>query len=387
MIEGQNSTRRAEMVIGKQGNFWRMATMGAALFAAVALALVALAISSQPAESRAKLPNGFAAQRVASGLEDPTAMAVAPDGRIFVSEQRGTLRVIKNGRLLPRPFAKFDVNSEGERGLLGIAFDPDFERNNHVYVYYTKRGKPVHNRVVRLTARGDRAVGGERLILRLNALKATNHNGGAINFARDGKLYVAVGENARPQEAQSLKNLHGKMLRINKDGSIPRDNPFYNRAVGKNRAIWARGLRNPFTFGVQPGTNRIFINDVGGRTWEEINAGRRGGNYGWPRYEGPERDRRFNGPIHAYRHEGRPGGCAIAGGAFYTDDRFPGRFRGDYFYADLCGGYIRGYDLEKRRSYGFATGINRPVDLRVDRGHLYYLERGSGSAFRVRFAG
>src|SRR5215213_5908560 len=112
--------------------------------------------------------------------------------------------------------------------------------------------------------------------------------GGAINYGKDGKLYIATGDNETPTNSQQLTNLFGKMLRINKDGTIPTDNPFYATASGKNRAIWALGLRNPFKFAIQPTTGTTFINDVGEDAWEEINRGAAGANYGWPRYEGPE---------------------------------------------------------------------------------------------------
>src|SRR6185436_2808401 len=161
-------------------------------------------------------------------------------------------------------------DSNGERGLLGVAFDPSFAVNQFVYVYYTATSPSTHNRISRLTAAGDVAVPGSEVpILDLNDLSgATNHNGGAIHFGPDGKLYAAVGENANGANAQTLSNLLGKILRINSDGSIPTDNPFFGTATGQNRAIWALGLRNPFTFTFQPGTGRMFINDVGQNTWE-----------------------------------------------------------------------------------------------------------------------
>lgn len=124
--------------------------------------------------------------------------------------------------------------------------------------------------------------GSEVVLLELNNLSATNHNGGALHFGRDGKLYAAVGENAVTSNAQTLNNLLGKILRINKDGSIPADNPFYDSTTGDNRSIWALGLRNPFTFAVHPNSGRIFINDVGQSSWEEINEGVAGANYGCP---------------------------------------------------------------------------------------------------------
>jgi glucose/arabinose dehydrogenase len=332
--------------------------------------------------SAATLPPGFSEVMLASGLRRPTAMAISPETppfeRIFVCEQGGTLRVVKGGMLLPQPFVTLPVDSSGERGLLGVAFDPDFATNQFVYVYYTATG-PTHNRVSRFTANGDVAVPGSELVLMdLEPLGASNHNGGAIHFGPDGKLYVAVGENAVRNNAQTLDNRLGKILRINKDGSIPADNPFFDDAVGDNRSIWALGLRNPFTFAFQPLTGTMFINDVGENTWEEINRGSAGANYGWPQTEGPTSDPDFVSPLHAYTHAD---GCAIAGGAFsaMTSPTFPARYWGSYFFADLCGGWIRA-----RRSDGtivdLASGIDGPVDLLSPPGAgLYYLARGSGS--------
>jgi glucose/arabinose dehydrogenase len=334
----------------------------------------------------ATLPAGFIETQI-SGLSNPTAMEIAPDGRIFVCLQGGGLRVIKNGALLPTPFLTLNVDPAGERGLLGIAFDPNFATNNFLYLYYTVPIEPRHNRVSRFTANGDVVVpGSETIILELeNLTSATNHNGGAIHFGPDGKLYVAVGENATASNAQTLSNRLGKMLRINANGSIPTDNPFFNQAVGNNRSIWAFGLRNPFTFAFQPGTGRIFINDVGQNTWEEINDGIAGSNYGWPNTEGPTTNPAFRSPLFAYTHAA---GCAIAGGAFYNPAtvQFPDTFVGKYFFADLCGGWIRLFDPAAGTASDFASGISFPVDLKVGAdGSLYYLSRGSASLFRIQF--
>src|SRR5688572_8455580 len=158
------------------------------------------------ASPAATLPTGFAETALTSSLSSATAMAIAPDGRIFVCQQGGSLRVIKNGALLSQPFLTVTVNALGERGLLGVAFDPNFATNNFVYVYYTATTPAIHNRVSRFTANGDVAVGGsEMILLDLNNLSsATNHNGGALHFGNDGKLYVAVGENANGSNAQTL---------------------------------------------------------------------------------------------------------------------------------------------------------------------------------------
>ena len=191
----------------------------------------------------------------------------------------------------------------GERGLLGVALHPNFPSNGYVYLYHTVPGTPAHNRVTRFTADGDVALSGSAVpILDLDNLRnARNHNGGAIHFGKDGKLYVAVGENAQPANAQSLANRLGKMLRLNADGTIPPDNPstfplIAGATTGANRSIWAVGLRNPFTFAFQPHSGAMLINEVGAATFEEINAGAAGANYGWPADRRPDRDRRCPQP-------------------------------------------------------------------------------------------
>jgi glucose/arabinose dehydrogenase len=338
----------------------------------------------------ATLPTGFVETQI-SGLSSPTAMDFAPDGRLFVCLQGGDLRVIKNGVLLPAVFLHQDVDFSGERGLLGVAFDPNFSTNNFVYVYYTVPGSPAHNRVSRFTASGDVAVAGSELvILNLDNLSsASNHNGGAIHFGPDGKLYIAVGENANPPNSQTLTSLLGKILRINSNGTIPSDNPFFNTA-GARQEIWALGLRNPFTFAFQPGTTRMFINDVGQNTWEEINDGIAGSNYGWPTTEGPTSDPSFRTPLFAYGHGSTSTtGCAITGGTFYnpTTVQFPASYVGKYFFADLCTGWIRLLDPSNNTAADFATGIANPVDLKVAAdGSLYYLAFGSASVFKIQYA-
>jgi glucose/arabinose dehydrogenase len=333
------------------------------------------------------LPPGFTETTVAAGLNGPTSLAVAPDGRLFVTEQGGALRVVKNATVLPTPFLSLSVDSSGERGLLGVAFDPNFAADQFVYVYYTVPGSPAHNRISRFTAAGDVAVpGSETVLMDLDPLSAaTNHNGGALHFGPDGKLYVGVGENANGANSQTLANRLGKMLRINPDGSIPADNPFVGVATGANQAIWALGLRNPFTFGFQPGTGRLFIDDVGQSTWEEIDQGVAGANYGWPLTEGPTTDPRFRTPVFAYQHTvGDPQGIAITGGTFYDPpvNNFPAAYVGSYFFADLGGNWVYRLDPTTGAVTPFALHltVGTPVDLDVDAGGgLLVLQRGGGA--------
>jgi glucose/arabinose dehydrogenase len=351
----------------------------------------------------ATLPTNFTETQFASGFSNPTAMAFAPDGRLFVCQQTGQLRIFKNGTLLATPFVTLTVDASGERGLLGVAFDPNFATNNFIYVYYTATTPQVHNRVSRFTASAGNpdvaAAGSELPILDLNNLSgATNHNGGAIHFGPDGKLYISVGENANPANSQSLGNLLGKILRINSDGTFPADNPttfpgLAGSPTGNNRAIWSVGLRNPYTFVFQPGTGRMFINDVGQNTWEEINDGIAGSNYGWSICEGfcAPPNANMRDPLFQYAHgSSATTGCAITGGAFYnpTTANFPVDYVGKYFYAEFCTGWIRRFDPATGTDTAFASGISNPVDLIVTAdGSLYYLARGTGIVFRVRFTG
>jgi glucose/arabinose dehydrogenase len=362
-----------------------------AIIQSLGLALLLVLLSSLSLKA-ATLPAGFAETLVTSGLSNPTTMAFAPDGRLFVCQQGGQLRVIKNGALLATPFVSLPVDAAGERGLLGIAFDPNFASNQFIYLYYTATTPATHNRVSRFTANGDVvAAGSEVVILDLNNLSgATNHNGGAMHFGADGKLYIAVGENATPLNSQTLNNLLGKILRINADGSIPADNPFFNTAAGQNRSIWALGLRNPYTFAFQPGTNRMFINDVGQNAWEEINDGIAGSNYGWPNAEGPSNNPNYRTPLFSYGHGGPVAttGCAITGGAFYNPpiNQYPSDYVGKYFFADFCSGWIRRLDPSNNTASDFASGIPSPVDLQIGPdGYLYYLARGNGSVFKIVF--
>ena len=256
----------------------------------------------------------------------------------------------------------------------------------------TRSAGGAHNRISRFTAAGDVAApGSETTLVGLpNLSTATNHNGGGMHFGSDGKLYVGVGENANPPQAQDLSVPFGKLLRFNEDGSIPSDNPFFATQSGIARAIWAYGLRNPFTFAFQPGTGRLHVNDVGQSTWEEIDVGAAAANYGWPNSEGPDNvGAGITGPLFAYKHSAAnppgsgPGGFitgfAIAGGAFYpATGAFPDGYRDQYYFADFVSQFVARYDLANDAAYAFASLSGAPVDLLVGNdGALYVLTRSN----------
>ncbi len=357
------------------------------------------------AGSAPSLPADFEWYTIAKDLTGATALAAAPDGRLLVCEQTGTLRVIKDDRLLAEPCLRLTVDDQWERGLIGVTVDPRFNENHYVYVVYVAREPYPHHRVSRFTLAGDVAIPDSERILfsgddqsKLGGNVPAGHQGGAVHFGGDGKLYVAIGEQTAEAPAQSLDSLLGKILRINPDGGIPADNPFVGETNGKYRAIWARGCRNPFTFAVEPQTGLMLINDVGGK-FEEINIGRAGANYGWPVADhGPTSDARFDGPIYWYPQ------ASIGGAAFCPKDErphtFPAKYRGRYFFMDFVHGTVRTLDprspMRPVPAEVFATGLARPVDLAFGAdGSLYILLRdawvkdgqfkpGTGSLARVR---
>ncbi|MBK9401433.1 MAG: PQQ-dependent sugar dehydrogenase [Bacteroidetes bacterium] len=339
-------------------------------------------------------PSGFTEVQVATGLSNPTVMTAAPDGRIFIAEQSGTLRIFKNGSLLSQSFVTLSVNSSGERGLLGIAFDPAFATNQYIYLYYTV-SSGANNRISRFTANGDVAVAGsEVVLLNLDPLtSATNHNGGTMQFGPDGKLYVGIGENANSANAQNLDTYHGKILRLNTDGTPASGNPYSTGSV-QRRSVWSYGVRNPYTLTFQPGTGKLFVNDVGQNTWEEINNATSGGlNFGWPAAEGTSSNSAYANPVYSYAHGSGGGqGCAITGGAFFNPSatNYPATYTGNYFYIDYCSNWIDRLSISGNTATrsNFASNIGgNPVGLITGTdGNLYFLSRSSSSLKKIVYA-
>jgi len=358
----------------------------------IAVILLSLAFIPFLGSAEADVPLGFSDTLVAQDLNFPTGMEVAPDGRIFVSEQCGDLRVIKDGVLLAQPFVSIPVDCTGERGLMGIAFDPNFVSNGYVYVFYTTQNDPtIHSRVSKYTAdpsNPDIALGGSEVpILDLEPLQTASHIGGAIEFGPDGKLYVATGENYYTYLAQTLSSRLGKILRIDSDGTIPTDNPFYN-VTGAYQEIWALGLRNPFTFQFSS-TGTMYIADVGQTAFEEINVGLAGANYGWPTCEGVCNDPQFVDPIYSYAHPGvgcpTCGGASISGGPFYEASQFPVEYLDSYFFADYVQGFIKRL-TPTNQEVDFASNLSFPVGIELaPDGSLYYLQIFPGEVRKIQF--
>jgi len=342
------------------------------------------------------LPAGFQEASFAGGLVLPTEMAFAPDGRLFVAEKAGNVRVIENGALLKDPFLSVPATTEGDRGLLGIAFDPNFETNGFVYVYYTRSDAGVvTNRLSRFTVSNyDENIAdpaSEVAILDGIPMVAVTHAGGGMGFGADGMLYLGIGDGGSPGLAQDMSSLLGKLLRIdvsNYPNIIPADNPFVS-TPGVRGEIYASGLRQPFKLDIDIASNRIWVADVGEDSFEEINEVFAGANFGWSTYEGISGDPNFDDPIYTYPHTSVGG--SITSAAFYQGNLFPTDYEGDFFFADFSNQVIRRVDLDQGQIStvtDFANGVGGPVDIEVGPdGALYYLEMFTGSVIRVDYVG
>mgnify|MGYP002387775936 CR=1 FL=1 len=308
---------------------------------------------------------GVEIQVYVDGADFPTALAIAPDGRLFYTEKnRGEIRVVNaNGELLAVPFASVPASSASERGLLGIALHPDFATNGFVYVYYTRSASGMvtsaladvlDNRVVRFTAAGDVAAGPEEVILTLPGRPGPNHNGGQLAFGPDGKLYVTIGELAVAANAQDVNVPTGKILRINDDGSIPADNPF-----GADNPVFALGIRNSFGIGFDPVSGLAFVTDNGTSGHDEVNRIVAGGNYGWPVVLGLAGDARFIDPLIDFGNTS----VVPTGVAFARDATLGESSRNRLFVAQFATGRIFRYELDAERDAVesvdlFAQGIS-----------------------------
>lgn len=338
--------------------------------------------------TRAFPPTGFQTNLIASGLEGPAGFEIAPDGRIFVLERTGKIKIVKNGEVLAQPFALVNSIASGDRGLIGIDFDPEFGVNNYwVYFYYT--GVDLLNHIVRYDASTDVGQQGPYEIFTTQSPSQQLHVGGTIQFGPDGTLYFAVGDNGYPPNAQDLTNPHGKILRINKDGTIPTDNPFYGQP-DKLGAIWAYGMRNPWRFQFDEQNGQLIGADVGDFTWEEINRIEKGGNYGWPLKEGncTVDCAGFTDPIYTYAHNGLS--ASVTGGPVYRNTMFPSEYRGSYFFADYAQGFIKratfNQDGSINQIVNFDANAGAVVDMKVaPDGSMYYITYYPGRLYRVSY--
>jgi glucose/arabinose dehydrogenase len=376
-----------------------------------------------------KVESGLVIETVASGFTGPSAFAFLPDGRILVAQVNGLVRVVRNGKVLGRPFLDLRgrTNTENLRGLVGLEPDPAFAQNGHVYVMYAYEDgsepaggeKPV--RVSRVTARGDRASLASEVVILGRAGRGScaslpverdcipadgTHMGGALDFAPDGTLFVGTGDGELGKkyepgahQAQNLDALTGKILRVTRSGKGLPTNPYWTGDADDNRSkVWAYGLRNPFRVSARPGSALPYVGDVGWNDREEIDVANRGVNLGWPCYEGRDRtaryrdtapcgslyedatDRPVQGPLVEVFHDD---GTSITGGDF--------RGRDEYVYGDYGRWWLRTLrlDADDRVVSGtdtrLARGASTPVQIRIGpQGDVYYLSIREGAVYRIR---
>jgi glucose/arabinose dehydrogenase len=374
----------------RQALFYRFSLLSYFLFLLASCSISPQTIDSDAIESQATLPSGFEDKRVAR-ISQPIALAFTPDARMLITEQAGRLRVFKNS-LISTPALNLTskICSDGERGLLGVAVDPKFASNRYIYLFYTfkKSGNcntntsnvPV-NRVSRFILPSTNVIDpkSEKVLINNIPSYGGNHNGGDLNFGKDGLLYISVGDGgcdyagnsgcAEDNNAARDRNaLVGKILRITPSGDIPTSNPFRGtntarcNITGKTQTgktcqeIFATGLRNPFriAFDSNASGTKFYINDVGQDTWEEIDLGKSGADYGWNIREGDcatgsttncgTPPTGLTNPLYDYRNGGSSGpaifqNCSsISGGAFVPNSAWPNNYNSSYLFADfVCG--------------------------------------------------
>jgi glucose/arabinose dehydrogenase len=268
----------------------------------------------------------FRVETVLTGLEVPWSLNFAPDGRLFVTERPGRVRIVTLGGASELALSLDGVFVQGEAGLLGLALDPEFAQNHFVYLYYSASvpGGGV-NRVVRYREVNSRL--GERLVLLDNIPAAQIHDGGRLRFGPDGLLYASAGDAADANNAQDVASLAGKILRLNRDGTTPRDNRF-------SSPVFTYGHRNPQGFDWHPTSGEIWESEHGNNGNDEVNAIRTGLNFGWPRIEGASTMSGMEAPITFFSPS-----IAPSGASFYRGQRVP-QFVNNFFVATLRGMHL-----------------------------------------------
>jgi glucose/arabinose dehydrogenase/PKD repeat protein len=325
---------------------------------------------------------------LATGFTLPTCILFLPDARMLVVELQGRIKVLPPPYTTPSPTLFLQLSNVGsagvQQGIYNIALDPNFASNRFYYLFYTA-GTPNRDRLSRFTANASLTgtVAGSELILYQDPQDANaEHHGGSINFGNDGKLYFTTGEHFDAAVAQFLTSPRGKIHRINPDGSVPVDNPFYDGNGPNWDSIWAIGMRNPFRAYYDAPTGRLIIGDVGGNDYsvanEEVDIGARAANFGWPNSEGPCTGV-CTDPIFFYPHNGRD--ACIVGGFVYHGTGFPSSYQGSYFFADYTQHWIRRLTMD---ASGTVTGVFNfePPDGSVDGpyGDIVYLTEGPDGA-------
>lgn len=359
---------------------------------------------------KAQTPN-LSFESFQTGFSSPTTITHAGDDRIFVLEQNGTIKIIENGNVtdfmdinnrVSSPSDNLNVYAD-ELGLLGLAFDPDFENNGYFFLNYTNNDQ---NTVIsRFSINSSNPNLGnadsEELVIEIEQ-PYSNHNGGCIAFGPDGYLYIGMGDGGNsgdPQGfGQNMTSLLGKILRLDVSSlpySVPNDNPF----VGNNNyfpEIWASGVRNPWKFSFDTQTGDLWIGDVGQNAWEEIDfqssSSQGGENYGWNCFEGFASyenngcNDNYTDPVHTYENNGYPNDCSITGGFVYRGTSYP-NFNGHYVFGDYCTGKIFTLSDEGNTNFDLSTQENTDIFISCfgedNNGELYLADRNTGEIFSI----
>ncbi|QXE38973.1 PQQ-dependent sugar dehydrogenase [Streptomyces sp. GMY02] len=369
----------------------KVRTRSSAIIGTICL-IASLALTTASADERAA-PRPAAAVKLTqvATAQNPIAGTAGPGGTVWIAERAGTVRVLgTQGLGAPVLDISDETTTDGERGLLGIAFDKRFE---HFYISFTDlEGTST---IDEFAVRYGKIQPNTRRTVLTQTQPYSNHNGGDIKFGPDGYLYIAFGDGGSggdPHDyGQNLDTLLGKMLRIDPRGgtpyAIPPGNPFVNDPNARDE-IWAYGLRNPWRFSFDAGTGALLIADVGQSAWEEIDwapASSKGGeNYGWSEMEG---NHPFRGgtepanhvpPIYEYDRNGL--GCSVTGGFVYRGNAIPG-LKGQYVFSDYCDGTVRALQLQN----GKVTGVS---DLGVNGGEVIsFVQGGKGELYVLGIGG
>jgi glucose/arabinose dehydrogenase len=389
---------------------FRRAVYVALVFAAIACCLTVAINNSRASYARLQTSNlpTLALGAALGGFTSPVGITHAADGsgRIFVVEQGGRIRIVKGGVLQPTPFLDIStrISSGGERGLLGLAFAPDYARRGYFYVNYTNpAGNTVISRFRRSAANADAADSASEQIIITIAQPFANHNGGQLAFGRDGYLYVGMGDGGDAGDpgnrAQNPAELLGKILRIDVETgrpytyTVPASNPYVVRP-GFRGEIWALGVRNPWRFSFDRLTADLYIADVGQGSFEEIDfqpvPSLGGQNYGWRIMEAthcfnpnPCNQTGLTLPVIEYDHSA--GNCSVTGGYVYRAATFP-RMQGLYFYGDFCSGRIWGLQRQNQawvNTLLLDTAIQISAFGEDEPGNVYVASYGTGQIFQL----
>lgn len=306
-----------------------------------------------PVSNSSNVTNTSGVEIIAEGFQAPRSIDISKDGRIFISEKRGSIRVVENGSLLTEPVGDIKAENRGDAGLLGLTLHPNFTQNHLFYVYYTySNSTGMFNKVLMLQESNNRIIDSKTI---LDGIPGDDYrDGGRIKFGPDGKLYVSTGDASIPELSQDLNSLAGKILRINEDGTIPQDNPF------SNSPVYVYGFRNVLGLAWAPNNGAMYGSDQGGAGNDEINLILPGKNYGWPHQEcksnSDDNGYQYTPPLLCFNPSLEPSGIAFA-----LSNKLG--YQNHLIVATLKGSHLRDIDFDSGSQNTILVGYGRIIDL------------------------